>query len=171
LDTTQSTRHFRPLHKIFILDAVLEGLLDESDPRGFCEGYFEEIMEATHMKPLSQMSVCPTMDPRAPGFSGVQPLTTSHTSFHYFWEPEAKDPRPNVHLDLYSCSPFSYEDVVRVAHKHFRLAEWTGTFIDRDLDPRKRLTLQLRGREDAILEQFVLTTGKETRARIPAMVR
>lgn len=150
---------------------MLEGLLDESNPRGFCKDYFEEVMEATRMKPLAEMSVCPTMDPRAPGFSGVQPLTTSHTSFHYFWEPETKDTNPNVHLDLYSCSPFSYEDVLCVAHKHFHLAEWTGTFIDRDVDPRKRLTLQLRGRGDTILDQLVLTTGKESRSRVPALAQ
>lgn len=168
--TAQGKSHFRPVHRIFLLDAHLESLVDESNPSEFCEFYFNEVMEATQMKPLAPMSVCPTMDPRAPGFSGVQPLTTSHTSFHYFWEPQTPGGDPNVHLDLYSCSPFSYEDIIRVAHKHFGLGVWTGTFIDRDLDPRKRLTLQLRGKGDAVLEQLVLTTGKEAPSRIPALV-
>ena len=163
--------HFRPIHKIFVLDAKLEGLLDESNPRKFCEGYFTNIMEASEMKPLAPMSVCPTMDPRAPGFSGIQPLTTSHTSFHYFWEPDVPDPFPNVHLDLYSCSPFSYEDVIRVAHKHFGLAEWTGNFIDRSLDPAERMTLLLRGKGDTILEQIALSSGKTVASRAPALVR
>src|SRR3990167_10798857 len=109
--------HFVPLHKIFFLDAKLAGLIDESDPRGFCEKYFGKLLEAIQMKPLAPMSVSPAADLEAPGFSGVQELTTSHTSFHYFWEPGARTgsplrsategragqagKNPNVHIDIY----------------------------------------------------------------------
>ena len=164
--------HFRPLHRIFVLDAKLSGLLDESNPRVFCSAYFGELLQVINMKPLAPMSVSPATDLAAPGFSGVQELTTSHTSFHYFWESEVSDPNPNVHMDLYSCAPFEFMDIIRVAHKHFGLGEWTANFIDRDIDPKKRMTLLIRGKGDTILEQLVLSTGKEApaRSRVPALV-
>lgn len=156
--------HFVPLHKIFVLDAQLEGVLDESDPRGFCEKYFGALLKTIQMKELSPMSVSPTADLAAPGFSGVQELTTSHTSFHYFWEPHHPTKNPNVHIDLYSCAPFSYEDVVKVAHKHFGFATWTGNFIERTQDPEDRVTLLIKGEEDRITES--VTMGVQE----PAMV-
>lgn len=65
--------------------------------------------------------------------------------------------------------PFSHEDIIRVAHKHFGLLEWTASLVHRDLDPQKRLTLQLRGRGDTILDQVVLTAGKEMHTRVPTI--
>ncbi len=160
---------FRPLHRIFLLDAKLNTVLNESNPWGFCEAYFDELLGAIRMKRLAPLSVSPATDVEAPGFSAVQELTTSHTSFHYFWEPQVKGGNPNVHLDLYSCAPFDFGDILRVAHKHFGFAEWTANFIDREIDPRKRLSLQIKGKGDETLEQLVLTSGKETRMRVPVL--
>jgi hypothetical protein len=154
---------FRPLHRLFLLDGRLEGLIDESNPRTFCEAYFGELLATIKMKPLAPLSVSPATDLEAPGFSAVQELTTSHTTFHYFWEPHGKNSNPNLHLDLYSCAPYDFGDIIRVANKHFGLAEWTANFVDRDMDPRKRLSLEIRGKGDTILEQVVLTSGKESR--------
>ena len=149
--------HFCPLHKIFILDAALEDVLDENDPRSFCERYFGELLEAVQMKPLAPLSVSPATDPQAPGFSGMQELTTSHASFHYFWEPHHPTKNPNVHIDLYSCGPFSYEEVIRVAHSHFGFDEWTANFIERTLNPLDRIALQLKGRGHDIIESMALS--------------
>lgn len=158
-------QHFRPHHKIFILDAQLASVLDESDPKKFCTAFFGELLETIKMKRLAPMSVSPAADLDAPGFSGLQELTTSHTSFHYFWEPHHPTKNPNVHLDLYSCAPFSYEDVVRVAHKHFGLAEWTGNFIERTLNPLDRIALLITGKEDTIYESMELSARtKKARA-------
>lgn len=159
--------HFRPLHKIFVLDAKLKGLIDETDPRGFAKRYFGALLQAIQMKPLAPMSVSPAADLDAPGFSGVQELTTSHTSFHYFWEPKVADPNPNVHIDLYSCAPFNFIDVLETAHKHFGLAEWTANFVERSMDPQERLTLLVRGEGANILEQVVLTSGKKPATKTP----
>ena len=121
------------------------------------------------MKELSPMSVSPAEDLRAPGFSGMQELTTSHTSFHYFWEPNHPTKSPNVHIDIYSCAPFSYEDVLAVANKHFGLAEWTGNFIERCLNVNNRISLQLRGNGDTILENIALT-ATAGKVPVPAVV-
>jgi S-adenosylmethionine/arginine decarboxylase-like enzyme len=153
--------HFRPAHKIFILDAFLEDLLDESDPHSFSEQYFGELLFAIKMKPLAPLSVSPATDSAAPGFSGMQELTTSHTSFHYFWEPGRASPSPNVHIDLYSCAPFASEDVLRIAHQHFRLTEWVANYVERSLELSERLILQLQGKGDRILEQTVLSEAQE----------
>ena len=149
--------HFRPLHKIFFLDAVLKDVIDESNPQEFCRQYFGELLETIQMKPLAPMSVSPAADLEAPGFSGVQELTTSHTSFHYFWEPHAPGHNPNVHLDLYSCAPFSYEDVIRVAHKYFNFDSWTGNFVERMVDPRDRVSLLIQGEGDRIIESTAMS--------------
>ena len=164
-----ANKFFRPLHKIFLLDAVLNGVLDESDPRGFCEAYFAELLEAIQMKRLAPLSVSPALDLEAPGFSAIQELTTSHTSFHYFWEPHVKGGNPNLHLDLYSCAPFEFGDILRVAHKHFNFADWTANFIEREMDPRKRLSLQIKGKGDQIVEQLVLTSGKVPASRVKVL--
>ncbi len=155
--------HFVPLHKIFFLDAKLKGLVDESDPRGFCEKYFGKLLEAIQMKQLAPLSVSPAADLEAPGFSGVQELTTSHTSFHYFWEPNHPTGNPNVHIDLYSCAPFSYEDVIRVANEHFGLAEWTGNFVERTINPQDRVSLLIKGKGDRIVESLALTAPRGAR--------
>ncbi len=158
--------HFVPLHKIFVLDALLTNVLDESDPNGFCKTYFGTLLKTIGMKELAPMSVSPTADLAAPGFSGVQELTTSHTSFHYFWEPHHPTKNPNVHIDLYSCAPFSYEDVIRVAHEHFGFATWTGNFIERTQDPRERITLELVGEGERAKESTVMSTEVRESVRV-----
>ena len=120
------------------------------------------------MKLLAPMSVSPATDLEAPGFSGVQELTTSHTSFHYFWEPNAPVKNPNVHIDLYSCAPFEFMDIIRVAHRHFGLGDWTANVIDRAYDPAERLSLLIRGESDVILKQLVLTAEQRAVA-LPAL--
>lgn len=115
------------------------------------------------MRPLAPMSVSPAADKRAPGFSGVQELTTSHTSFHYFWEPDHETKYPNLHADLYSCSAFSEDDVIKVIHRHFDLSEWSGTVIERGIKPEERLTIQLEGVGDTVTKKTVLhAETKET---------
>lgn len=148
--------HFCPIHKIFLLDGTLESLLDESNPQEFAHHYFEELLATIGMQPLAPMSVSPAADLKAPGFSGIQELTTSHTSFHYFWEPDVPDPHPNIHIDLYSCAPFSHTDVIRIAHKHFHFHHWIANCIDRCLDPSQRMTRELIGEHDHILHDFPL---------------
>ena len=148
--------HFRPIHKIFLLDGTLEDLIDEKNPQEFARHYFTELLEAIDMQPLAPMSVSPAADLKAPGFSGIQELTTSHTSFHYFWEPGIDDPHPNIHIDLYSCAPFSYNDVIRIAHKHFRFQSWIANCIDRHLESSQRMTIQLTGTHDRILHKTPL---------------
>ncbi|HLC76407.1 MAG TPA: hypothetical protein VJB82_04815 [Candidatus Peribacterales bacterium] len=143
-------------HRILIIDAKLKNCLDESDPKKFCREYFGALLEATQMKPLAPMSVSPAIDPSAPGFTAIQEITTSHTSFHYFWEPDHMTKNPNVHIDLYSCIPFLYEDVIRVAHKFFDFTEWTGNYIERSFDPKNRHSLLMRGEGDRIVERIVL---------------
>jgi len=147
---------FVPSHRILIIDASLKNCLDESDPAEFSRRYFDAMLDAVRMKPLAPMSISRSVDSAAPGFSGVQEITTSHTSFHYFWEPHHPQKNPNVHIDLYSCAPFAYEDVIRVAHEYFQLAEWTGNYIERTLNPADRNTLLLHGMEGNILERSSL---------------
>ena len=39
------------------------------------------------------------------------------------------EPNPNVHIDLYSCAPFNFTDVIENAHKHFGLGPWTAQYL------------------------------------------
>lgn len=163
---TQALHHFSLSHRIFVLDTLVP-LLDESRAAEITTAYTDELLETMKMERLGPLEIYPAIDLSAPGWSWIQPISTSHTSGHYWSAPG----RPNLHIDAYSCMPFSHEDIIRVAHKHFGLLEWTASLVHRDLDPRKRLTLQLRGRGDAILDQVVLTAGKETPARVPTLAR
>ena len=159
-----TSAHITPIHKIFFLDAKLKSVLDESDVRGFCKKYFSDLLDAIKMFPLAPMSASPAADLGAPGFSGVQELTTSHTSFHYFWEPNHPTKNPNVHIDLYSCAPFEYRDLIRVANRHFDMEEWMGTLVERTIDSAKRSVMQVSGRGGDVLESVVMSPASEQSA-------
>ena len=54
-------------------------------------------------------------------------LTTSHLVIH-FWD----NCQPNtMHFDLYSCSDFKVDNVVKILHKEFGIIEASGDFLDR----------------------------------------
>lgn len=145
-------------HRIFVLDAPVP-LLDESRAREMTVAYSDHLLEMLRMERLGPLEFYPAIDLTAPGWSWIQPISTSHTSGHYWSAPG----HPNLHVDIYSCMPFSWEGVIQVAHEHFHLLDWTATLVMRETDLSKRTTFHIIGRGKDILRRCELRSASVAR--------
>ncbi len=116
-------------HEMFILDANLKHVLDQSKMNEITKNLIKDLLAKLGMLELGPLAIFDATDPRAPGWSFIQPITTSHVSGHYFVEPNGTN--PNIHMDFYSCSSFDWKDVVEIVDKHLALAKWHGNFLYR----------------------------------------
>jgi hypothetical protein len=110
------------------------------------------------MEELGKLQIYPATDQRAPGWSFIQPITTSHISGHYFEKPGRQ---PHIRMDFYSCCTVNWRKVIEVTHKHLDFADWRGTFIDRQLEiSADRHTLEVAGTGNRITYEATLTPGE-----------
>lgn len=146
--------HFGLLHEIFVLDAHLQKPLDQSRAFEITRNLVDSILTALRMEELGELQIYPAMDLRAPGWSFIQPITTSHISGHYFEKPGRL---PHIRMDCYSCCTVNWMKIIQIAHEHLALADWRGTFIDRQIEPGKsRRLLDLAGKGDIIIYEAPL---------------
>lgn len=122
---------FSLLHQIFVLDAHLETSLDCSRQNAITRAFIDDFLAVLGLEPLGPLGIYPAVDDRAPGWSFIQPITTSHISAHYFEKPGKS---PHIRIDAYSCDEVDWRKLVGVCHRHFKLADWRGTFIDREIE-------------------------------------
>lgn len=131
-------------HEIFILDANLVKLLNESTYKQDTKRLVDDLLKTLEMEPLGPLQVLMALDQRAPGWSFIQPITTSHISGHYFEKPGRF---PHLHLDIYSCCSFQWQLVINKLDFHLGLKDWSANFITRHtkLDQRKIISLSGTG--------------------------
>jgi hypothetical protein len=128
---------------MLVLDAFLEARLDQDRCEAITRGFIDDVMVSLGMEALGELGIYPANDPRAPGWSFIQPITTSHVSGHYFEKPGR---HPHIRLDAYSCESVRHRRLIALCHQHFRLGDWRATFIDREIDqPGRRRVLDLAG--------------------------
>ncbi|MDD5026111.1 MAG: S-adenosylmethionine decarboxylase [Candidatus Peribacteraceae bacterium] len=138
-------------HEHFILDAYLERPLDASRYELITHTLVNHLLAALGMKMLGPLSIYPASDLRAPGWSFIQPITTSHISGHYFEKPGK---HPHVRIDAYSCNSVDWRKIIRIVHQELALGAWRGTFINRAIDETDpRSMLQLAGTGDRVTEE------------------
>ncbi len=118
-------------HRMLVLDAWLCRALDQRRHRAITRDFVDDLLRVLGMEPLGELGIFPAVDERAPGWSFIQPITTSHVSAHYFERP---GPAPHLRLDAYSCHPFDWRRLIGVCHRHFRLADWRASLIEREID-------------------------------------
>lgn len=116
-------------HEMFILDANLAKALDREKMNEITGNLIKDLLEHLGMMELGPLEIFNSTDPRAPGWSFIQPITTSHISGHYFIKPD--DTNPNIHMDFYSCKPFDWKTIIPILHQHLQLAKWHGNFMYR----------------------------------------
>jgi hypothetical protein len=152
--TPGAASHFGLLHEIFILDAELQKPLKHKTRKADTKKLVDEILTALRMEQLGPLSIFDATDKRAPGWSFIQPITTSHVSAHYFEKPGA----PNIRMDFYSCASVNWRKLITIVHKHLGLSHWRGTFIDRNTDAQKgeRMVIDITGKEDNITKEVTL---------------
>ncbi|UPA22838.1 hypothetical protein K8942_01335 [Candidatus Peribacteria bacterium] len=116
-------------HEMMILDAFLKEGLDQSRMDEITNNLINDLLAELGMEKLGRLEIYPAADLRAPGWSFIQPITTSHISGHYFIEPDGNN--PNIHMDFYSCKHFSWKQIIPIIDKHLALAKWHADFLYR----------------------------------------
>ncbi|MDO8648706.1 MAG: S-adenosylmethionine decarboxylase [Candidatus Peregrinibacteria bacterium] len=138
-------------HELFVLDANLRELLPDDGPMTI-KKMVTELLEILKMERLGPLELYQATDVRAPGFSFIQPITTSHISGHYFEKPGK---HPHLHFDIYSCKIFSWRDVIPLLDRYLCLHTWSANCITRSTDT-DRSYCELRGEGREILEEVCL---------------
>ena len=127
-------------HKILIIDAELESPLNFKLRRKITKTFIDEILNTLKMKPLGSLQIYDALDNNFPGWSFVQPITTSHISGHYFENVK----KSHIHLDFYSCKTFKWQDALSCSQKNFGFGKWRATLVDRSMS-LSRNTKQYKG--------------------------
>lgn len=144
------------VHEMLVLDAFLTEPLDDWRFQAITRDFVGDMLKELGMEPLGELGIFPAVDLREPGWSFIQPITTSHISAHYFENPGS---RPHIRLDTYSCATIDWTTLLAVCHKHLRLADWFGCFIERQLDkPHQRRVTELAGKGRTVLSQHSLNS-------------
>ena len=137
------TAPFQLEHQILVLDAGLREPLDFDYHVTITRRFVDDLLDVLGMAPLGELGIYPAVDQRAPGWSFIQPITTSHVSAHYFEKPGRT---PHIRLDAYSCETIDWQSLIEVCHWHFALGDWRATFIDRQLETQhERTVIDLAG--------------------------
>jgi len=149
-----TTENFALDHQIFVLDAYLEDALNCDLQESITQHFVDDAMSVLGLDPLGILGIYPAVDARAPGWSFIQPITTSHISAHYFEKPGKA---PHIRIDAYSCDRIDWHALLRVCSQHFIFAAWRATFIDREIDLRQsRSVIDLAGHGSRITHQQTL---------------
>jgi|GEM_PF-1007986 hypothetical protein len=146
-------KHFSLEHEIFILDAYLEKPLDPSKMESWTRGLIDALLATLRMEELGPLQIFPATDLRAPGWSFIQPITTSHIAGHYFEKPGK---HPHIRLDMYSCESVNWKKLVEVLDEHLGMGLWRATFIDRQIDEKKRAAMHISGEGSSVLDELDL---------------
>ena len=139
-------------HELFVLDANLLELLGNDGPELIKKMVFD-LLKMLGMEKLGSLEIYPAADLRAPGFSFIQPITTSHISGHYFEKPGK---HPHLHFDIYSCKIFLWRDVIPLLDGYLHFGNWSANCITRATDT-ERSCCEVRGKGMAILEETCLS--------------
>lgn len=146
------------VHHILVLDAFLAAPLDCRQHVEITRRFIDEVLGVLGMQPLGELGIYPAVDQRAPGWSFIQPITTSHISAHYFEKPGRM---PHIRLDAYSCESIDRDRLINLCHKHFRLGDWHATFIDRRIDrTADRTVVDLTGVGKQVLSECLLSPSE-----------
>lgn len=141
-------------HEMFILDANLQKKLDQITMNQITNALIADILAELKMEKLGPLAIYNATDPRAPGWSFIQPITTSHISGHYFVEPDGSN--PNIHMDFYSCSSFTWQSIIPIIDKHLSLGLWHGDFLYRKDISADRKIWEISGKGiDVVSEKMV----------------
>ena len=144
----------RLVHEILVLDAYLAKPLDQGRYVAITRDFVSDLLNALGMETLGELGIYPAVDLREPGWSFIQPITTSHISAHYFENPGR---RPHIRIDAYSCATIDRNVLIRVCHEHFELADWCACFIDRQLErPDQRSVVELAGLGACVNSEVVM---------------
>jgi len=153
-------------HEIFVLDAYLEQPLNPTGRMQHAKKFIDEILHVLNMEPLGSMQFHDAADLRAPGWSFIQAITTSHISAHYFESPG----KPHIRIDFYSCQSVDWRKVIEMCHKFCSLTDWRATFINREIeDDAGKSILDIKGNGDRVFNEQTILEPITAHAVEPAL--
>ena len=123
-----SPKGFSLQHELFVVDASLRVPLNEGEKEAIANSLVKALLAGLGMKKLGPLQIYPATDLRAPGWTFLQPITTSHNRGHYFVWPMGD---PNIHIDIYSCASVNWRRAMSVLSRTLPLANWKATFVRR----------------------------------------
>lgn len=135
------------IHEHFILDAELKGPLDFEKRQEITTKLIKQLMKNLGMEELGPLEIYDATDADYPGWSFIQPITTSHISGHYF---EEKGKPSHIHMDIYSCKSFEWEKIIKILSKNLKLNDWSATFLKREMNMKNRIASQFSGKDTKI---------------------
>lgn len=145
---SDSPQHSNGLtHQHFILDAELKTPLDFSKRHEITNALIDDLLKALSMEKLGPLEIYDAVDPMYPGWSFIQPITTSHISGHYF---EEKDQPSHIRMDIYSCKEFEYSSALKLISNHLKLSKWAATLVCREINMDKRKVVNFEGYGDSV---------------------
>jgi S-adenosylmethionine/arginine decarboxylase-like enzyme len=130
-------------HTILVLDCQLKKALPVNSSKKDAEKFTKGLMKILDMKPLGPFSFFKAKDLSEPGWSFIQPITTSHISAHYFSRP---DPLPHIHIDIYSCKDFDSKKVIKFLMKQMFIDTYIASVINREIKSKRKMTTIYNGR-------------------------
>lgn len=148
-----SASQFTLQHEIFVLDAYLREPLDHNQMESWTRGFVDALLATLRMEELGPLQIYPATDLRAPGWSFIQPITTSHIAGHYFEKPGK---HPHIRLDMYSCESVNWKKLITVMDDFLHMGLWRATFIDRQIDEGPRAAIHISGEGNTILDELDL---------------
>lgn len=143
-------------HELFIFDANLVSHLPRKGFSKVVHGLVRDLLTGLNMKKLGPLEIYEASDLRFPGFSFIQPITTSHISGHYFEKIESSS---HIHMDIYSCKPFAWKKIITMLDASLRLADWKANTICRSLDGHRSCS-EIIGRGKKIVKVILLNPKK-----------
>lgn len=148
---TTSNKALALRHEMLILDANLVYRLDPKKYVKTTTNVVNALLRALKMSTLGDLQIFKAVDLNAPGWSFIQPITTSHISGHYFERPGKF---PHLHLDIYSCKRFNCTKVIRILNDHLHLAKWSANFVIRNTRHSSRIINGFEGYGSSINTRF-----------------
>jgi S-adenosylmethionine/arginine decarboxylase-like enzyme len=92
--------------------------------------FLHDLVARVRMKVLAPASVAYCDEEGNVGWTGVILLTTSHSTIHIWNNP--KPELSELQFDIYSCAPYTAEEVIDFISSRFDVAELQWKYLDRD---------------------------------------
>jgi S-adenosylmethionine/arginine decarboxylase-like enzyme len=101
------------------------------------------------MEKLAPLEIFDATDSRFPGWSFIQPITTSHISGHYF---EEVGKPSNIHMDVYSCKMFEWGKIFPILDDALKLGQWSANLIIRSVQISQQTQKMMSGKGANVTE-------------------